>query len=73
MQPMRFGKYILLDRLAVGGMAEVHRGKLMGEQGFEKLIVIKRLLPQIAAREDMVAAFINEARLAALLQLHTLG
>jgi serine/threonine protein kinase len=68
MQPIRFGKYTLLDRLAVGGMAEVYRSKLSGEQGFEKLIVIKRMLPQIAARREMVAAFIDEARLAALLQ-----
>lgn len=68
MQPTDFGKYLLLDRLAVGGMAEVYRGKLIGEQGFEKLVVIKRMLPQIAAKDDMVTAFIEEARLAALLQ-----
>lgn len=68
MQPTDFGKYLLLDRLAVGGMAEVYRGKLIGEQGFEKLVVIKRMLPQIAAKDDMVTAFIDEARLAALLQ-----
>ncbi|MGD8367129.1 MAG: protein kinase [Desulfobacterales bacterium] len=49
-------------------MAEVYRGKLIGEQGFEKLVVIKRMLPQIAAKDEMVAAFIDEARLAALLQ-----
>jgi serine/threonine protein kinase len=68
MQPHRFGKYILLDRLAAGGMAEVYRGKLTGEQGFEKLVVIKRMLPQVAAKAEMVTAFIDEARLAALLQ-----
>jgi len=49
-------------------MAEVYRGKLIGEQGFEKLVVIKRMLPQIAAKDEMVTAFIDEARLAALLQ-----
>ena len=68
MQPTGFGKYLLLDRLAVGGMAEVYRGKLIGEQGFEKLVVIKRMLPQDAAKDEMVSAFIDEARLAALLQ-----
>ncbi len=68
MQPKRLGKYLLLDRLAVGGMAEVYRGKLIGEQGFEKLVVIKQMLPQVAAKDEMVTAFVDEARLAALLQ-----
>ena len=34
----KFGKYVLLDRIAVGGMAEVYRGKLTGEKGFEKTL-----------------------------------
>lgn len=63
-----FGKYSLLDRIAVGGMAEVYRGKLTGEKGFEKAIVIKKMLPQVAADPEMVQHFIDEARLAALLQ-----
>ena len=49
-------------------MAEVFRGKLIGEQGFEKLVVIKQMLPQVAAQDEMVTAFVDEARLAALLQ-----
>jgi len=63
-----FEKYLLLDRIAVGGMAEVFRGKLTGEKGFEKLIVVKKMLPQVAENKEMVTHFIDEARIAALLQ-----
>lgn len=61
-------KYLLLDSLGTGGMAEIFRGKLLGEEGFEKLIVIKKLLPHLANDNTMVEQFINEARIAALLQ-----
>lgn len=65
----RFGdKYLLLDTLGTGGMAEIFRGKLLGEEGFEKLIVLKKLLPSLSKDQEMVTHFINEARLAALLQ-----
>jgi len=67
--PQKLGnKYLLLDKIGSGGMAEVYRGKLTGEKGFEKLIVIKKLLPHIATDQAMVAHFTNEARLAAMLQ-----
>ena len=61
-------KYILLDLLGIGGMAEVFRAKQLGQQGFEKQIVIKKLLPQVAQDKEMVRLFIGEARLAAMLQ-----
>ncbi|MCF8049768.1 MAG: protein kinase [Desulfobacterales bacterium] len=64
----KFEKYQMLDRLAVGGMAEVYRGKLTGERGFEKLVVVKRMLPHVAEDQEMVSHFIEEARLDALLQ-----
>jgi len=67
--PKPFGdKYLLLDSLSTGGMAEIHRGKLLGDKGFEKLIVIKKLLPHLSNDQEMVGHFIDEARLAALLQ-----
>ena len=67
--PQRLGeKYMLLDLIGVGGMAEVYRAKLIGEKGFEKLIVIKKLLDQAAREPDLVEHFTAEARLAALLQ-----
>jgi len=64
----KFGKYTLLERIAVGGMAEVYRGKLTGEKGFEKQVVIKKMLPHIAVNEEMIKYFVDEAKLAALLQ-----
>jgi serine/threonine protein kinase len=61
-------KYVLLDLIGIGGMAEVHKAKLLGQQGFEKLIVIKKLLAQVAGDREIVENFIAEAKLAALLQ-----
>jgi tetratricopeptide (TPR) repeat protein/tRNA A-37 threonylcarbamoyl transferase component Bud32 len=66
-QPVRFGKYVLLDKVATGGMAELYRAKITGIQGFEKLIAIKRILPHLATQEELVSSFIDEAKLAALL------
>jgi tetratricopeptide (TPR) repeat protein/tRNA A-37 threonylcarbamoyl transferase component Bud32 len=64
----KFGKYLLLDRIAVGGMAELYRAMITGAEGFEKLIAIKKLLSHLTAQENLVNAFIEEAKLAALLQ-----
>jgi serine/threonine protein kinase/Tfp pilus assembly protein PilF len=66
-QPIRFGKYILLERLATGGMAQLYKAKITGIQGFEKLIAIKMILPHLAKEKEFVTAFIDEAKLAALL------
>ena len=66
-KPIQFGKYELLDRIAVGGMAELYRAKLTGEQGFEKLLAIKKILPHLSFEENLINAFIDEAKLAALL------
>lgn len=67
-QPVRLGKYLLLDKIATGGMAELYRAKIIGVQGFEKLIAIKKILPHLAGEEELVKSFIDEAKLAALLQ-----
>ncbi|MEN6320445.1 MAG: protein kinase [Syntrophaceae bacterium] len=66
-QPIRFGKYLLIDQLAKGGMAQLFRAKIIGIEGFEKLIAIKMILPQLAKEQDLVSSFIDEAKLAALL------
>ncbi len=66
-EPTHFGKYQLLDKIAVGGMAELFRAKLTGVQGFEKLIAIKKILPNLSEEENLITAFIDEAKLAALL------
>src|SRR5580698_944337 len=59
-----FSRYEIDSKLATGGMAEVWRAKLKGVRGFEKRIVIKTMLPQLAGRSDLVEMFINEATLA---------
>jgi len=65
---MQFGKYLLLEKIAVGGMAELYRARITGSQGFKKPVAIKKLLPHLTDEADLVDAFINEAKLAALLQ-----
>ncbi len=68
LQPQRFGKYILLRRIALGGMAEIFKAKVAGAGGFEKDIVIKRILPQFGEDESFTRMFVDEARLTAKLQ-----
>lgn len=62
---MRLGRYETLFRLAAGGMAEVHVARLVGEGGFEKLVALKRMLPNLAADERFVGMFLDEAKVAA--------
>jgi serine/threonine protein kinase len=64
----KFGKYQLLDKIASGGMAELYRAKVMGDYGFEKQVAIKKILPHLSDEGNLVKAFIDEAKLAALLQ-----
>jgi serine/threonine protein kinase/TolA-binding protein len=67
LQSTRFGKYLLLEKLAVGGMAQLYRAKITGIQGFEKLIAIKTILPHLTVENELLDSFIDEAKLAALL------
>ncbi|MCA9676988.1 MAG: serine/threonine protein kinase, partial [Myxococcales bacterium] len=64
----RFGRYELLRRLAVGGMAELYLARATGIEGFEKLVALKRILPQNAENDDFVRMFLDEARLSATIQ-----
>ena len=66
-RPDTFGKYVLLKRIAVGGMAEVFRAKAFGAEGFEKLVAMKRMLPHLSSDQQFVGMFINEAKLTASL------
>ena len=65
----RVGRYQPIRRLAVGGMAEIHLARLLGVgiEGFEKLVVLKRILPQHALDPDLLRMFVDEARLSATL------
>ena len=56
------GKYAPLARLATGGMAEILLARFEGAQGFEKLVVLKRLLPHLAHEQRHVSMFLDEAR-----------
>jgi eukaryotic-like serine/threonine-protein kinase len=66
--PVWFGKYKLLERIAVGGMAEVFLAVRPGLEGFEKTLAIKRIRPHLSNEEAFVKMFLNEAKLAAQLQ-----
>ena len=61
------GKYHLKRRLGLGGMAEVWLADLQGPQGFQRELVIKRILPHLADDENFLTMFEDEARLAAQL------
>ncbi len=62
-RPLVFGKYYLLQRLAVGGMAEIYRAKMVGASGFEKELVVKRILPARSQDQGFIKMLVNEAKL----------
>ncbi|MEM7159306.1 MAG: serine/threonine-protein kinase [Myxococcota bacterium] len=62
-----FGKYRLHQRIARGGMGEVYRASLVGELGFEKALVIKTILPELAAQPRFIELFAAEAKTAVAL------
>ena len=63
----QFGRYSLIRRLAFGGMAEIFLAAMKGDEGFEKRVVLKRILPQFSADPAFVSMFIDEAKVAARL------
>jgi serine/threonine protein kinase len=63
----QLGKYQLIRKLATGGMAEVFLAKAAGPMGFEKTLVVKRILPHLAEDPTFVEMFLGEAKLAAQL------
>jgi len=77
--PMKFGKYLLLERINVGGMAEVFKAKTFGVAGFERIVAIKRILPNMVEDDEFIKMFIDEARIAVQLahaniaQIYELG
>lgn len=66
--PIRFDEYYLVERIAVGGMAEVFKGITYSDEGFERLMAVKRVLPHIAEDQDFIEMFIDEAKLVSQLQ-----
>lgn len=61
----KFGDYELITKIATGGMAEIYLARLSTVEGFSRTVVVKRMLPQLAIRDDFVTMFLDEARLAA--------
>ncbi|MCA1665095.1 MAG: serine/threonine protein kinase [Myxococcales bacterium] len=75
----RFGAYLLTDCIGQGGMAVVYRAKREGWSGFEKTVVVKAMLPSLAAHREHVDRFIAEAKIQAqlshpgIVQVHDFG
>jgi serine/threonine protein kinase len=61
-QPIPFGSYLLLDRLHIGGLSELWRAKTFGAGGLERLVAIRRLLPNLAEDHGSITAFVEKAR-----------
>lgn len=65
--PATIDRYEILQKLASGGMAELFLAKQSGMEGFEKVVVIKRILSHLATDQEFVSMFLDEARIAAKL------
>ena len=62
-KPLRFGRYTLLMPISTGGMGEIFLAQLEGSHGFDKLCVIKKILPHLAQDQDFVSRFVDEAHI----------
>lgn len=62
------GRYQVLQRIALGGMAELYVARQQADAGFTKLVALKRVLPHLAEDEEFVGMFLNEAKLASSLE-----
>lgn len=63
-EKQKLGRYTLLEKIAQGGMAQVFKAKTVDPGGFERLVVIKRILPHISEDPEYVAMLIDEAKIA---------
>ena len=66
-KPVRFGKYLILEKIGEGVMAQLHRATTTDVHGTEKILAIKRILPNLSGERDLAKAFLEEAKLTALL------
>jgi len=78
-QPWKVGRYDVVGPLATGGMAEILLGRIVGPSGFQRPVVIKRILPHLARDKGFMEMFLDEARIVAgirhpnVVQVHELG
>lgn len=63
-----YGRYVLIERIGSGGMAEVFRGLAVGKAGFARTMAVKRLLPHMAQDPEVVRMLVEEARLASAIR-----
>ena len=73
MKAQWFGRYLLLDKVASGGMAEVWRAKLIGEANFQRILAIKKILSHVSEDPEFVSMFTDEANITVLLQHPNIG
>jgi eukaryotic-like serine/threonine-protein kinase len=77
--PWKVGRYDVVGPLATGGMAEILLGRIVGPSGFQRPVVIKRILPHLARDKGFMEMFLDEARIVAgvrhpnVVQVHELG
>jgi len=62
-----FGQYMIEEHIATGGMADVYKARMMGMEGFQKTVAIKRIISSLTNSDEFVRMFIDEAKLAAQL------
>lgn len=63
-QSIAIGRYLLHRQIARGGMATIHIGRLIGDEGFSRIVAAKRLHPEFAEDPEFVQMFLDEARIA---------
>lgn len=63
LRPAIFGRYCLLERLNIGGMAEIFRARPFNARNFKRYLAIKRILPNLADDEEFIEMFVDEARI----------
>lgn len=61
-QIQQLGRYLLVEKIASGGMADVYRGKLFGIEGFEKDVAIKKILPYWSGNQEFINMLVDEAK-----------
>ncbi|HEY0710556.1 MAG TPA: protein kinase [Polyangia bacterium] len=78
-EPQELGRYLLLERIGGGGMAEIFRGTTIGADNFRRNVVIKRMLPELTNDETFMKMFVDEANICAqlnhpnIVHVHELG
>ncbi|MFZ5440527.1 MAG: protein kinase domain-containing protein [Myxococcota bacterium] len=69
----RIGKYEVITRLSVGGMAELFLAFIPGPGGFKKFVALKQILPDVRADDSFVKMFLDEARITAAFNHPNIG